>query len=102
MSYTDPTDIEAQAKTREERAERERLAAKVEAEDLVWLLSSKRGRRIAHRMLERAGVFRLSFNANSMTMAFNEGMRNEGLRLLSQINTVAPERYAEMQREARE
>ena len=34
---------------------------------------SKRGRRIVWRFLERAGVYRLSFNTNAMAMAFAEG-----------------------------
>ena len=73
--------------------------AREEAEDFKWLLSSRRGRRIVWRFLDRAGVFRLSFNTNSMTMAFNEGNRNEGLRILAQIHTLCPELYPVMVKE---
>jgi hypothetical protein len=54
------------------------------------------------RLLERAGVWRLSFNTNALTMAFHEGMRNEGLRLLAQIAAHCPDRYTEMLKESRE
>jgi hypothetical protein len=45
-------------------------------------------------------VWRSSFSTNALTMAFSEGQRNEGLRLLAQITTHAPERYAEMLKES--
>lgn len=100
MSEHDPIDTRANQQAQAQRDERARLAAKTEADDLVWLLSSKRGRRMVWRQLDRAGVFRLSFNTNSMQMAFNEGARNDGLRLLAQIHAVRPEAYTEMLRES--
>jgi len=63
-------------------------------------MSSKRGRRILWRLLDRAGVFRLSFNTNAMAMAFAEGNRNEGLRYLALIHTLCPELYPTMVKEA--
>jgi hypothetical protein len=53
-------------------------------------------------VLERAGVYRLSFNTNSMTMAFAEGARNEGLRMLALIHTASPDLYPAMMKEANE
>ena len=79
---------------------RRKLARDNEDSDFKWLMSSKRGRRIVWRQLERAGVFRLSFNTNAMAMAFAEGSRNEGLRVLTQIHTLCPELYATMVKEA--
>lgn len=96
----DPIDTRAHQQAQAQRDDRARLTAKTEADDLVWLLSSKRGRRMAWRQLERAGVFRLSFNTNAMQMAFAEGARNEGLRLLSQIHAVSPDAYPLMLRES--
>lgn len=78
---------------------RSRLAKTNEDEDFKWLMGSKRGRRIVWRLLDRAGVFRLSFNTNAMQMAFAEGNRNEGLRVLSQIHTLCPELYQVMVKE---
>lgn len=79
-----------------------KLAMRVEKEDILWLMSGKRGRRVAYRILERAGVFRLSFNTNALQMAFNEGQRNEGLAFLGKLMGYCPGTYAEMLVENRE
>lgn len=102
MSNFDPLDISSQERAQEEADERARLALQIEIDDLKWLMSNKRGRRFMARLLERAGVWRLSFNTNALTMAFNEGTRNEGLRLLAQITAHCPDRYTEMLKESNE
>jgi hypothetical protein len=99
MSNYDPLDIRGQERTKDAQALRDKLAAENEQADLKWLMGSKRGRRIVWRQLDRAGVFRLSFNTNAMTMAFAEGNRNEGLRTLSQIHALCPELYPVMVKE---
>jgi len=93
MSNYDPTDVRGQERAQADSDLRRRLA------DFKWLMSSKRGRRIVWRFLERAGVYRLSFNTNAMAMAFAEGNRNEGLRLLAHLHTLCPELYAVMVKE---
>lgn len=97
--HLDPLDTRALELSKEERDEQIRLAEQDEADDVKWLMGCKRGRRIVWRQLERAGVFRLSFNPNSMTMAFNEGGRNEGLRTLGQVHAYCPELYPVMVKE---
>lgn len=99
MDHFDPLDTCSQERAQADTESRSRLAMQIEVDDLKWLLSNKRGRRFATRLLERAGVWRLSFNTNALTMAFNEGTRNEGLRLLAQISTHCPDRYIEMLKE---
>lgn len=99
MSTYDPLDIRGQERAKADKALRERLARETEESDLKWLMGSKRGRRIVWRALDRAGVFRLSFNTNAMQMAFAEGNRNEGLRTLSLIHTHCPELYPVMLKE---
>lgn len=99
MSEHHPLEPKAQAKAQKDRQVRTELANKSEASDIEWLMSSSRGRRIVWRQLERAGVFRTSFNTNSMAMAFAEGAKNEGLRLLSML---PPESYVLMLKEAKE
>lgn len=100
MSDYDPTDSAAQVKQRKDRELKQKLLDKTEHDDIEWLMSSKRGRRILWRFLDRAGVYRSSFSQNSMTMAFNEGVRNEGLRLVAAIHAAAPEQFATMMKEA--
>ena len=96
MAEYDPTDIQAQQRARDRIVERERLSQEQEAADVRWLLKHRQGRRIAWRLLERAGVYRLSFNTNAMSMAFAEGNRNFGLALLTQIHRLCPEQYPVM------
>lgn len=100
MSNYDPTDTEGQQQQRDDAELRKRLNRDTEESDFKWLMGNKRGRRIVWRQLDRAGVFRLSFNTNAMAMAFAEGSRNEGLRVLNQIHTLCPELYTTMVKEA--
>lgn len=102
MSSYDPTDIRSQERAKAETETRNKLAKDTEESDLKWLMGSKRGRRIVWRQLEQAGVFRLSFNTNSMQMAFNEGNRNNGNRLLAVIHSTCPELYPVMHNESAE
>lgn len=96
MSETFP-DADAR---REERKERERETLTQEAVDLQLLMDEPYGRRIAHRLLEQAGVFRISFvEDNPHKTAFNEGARNQGNWLLSQLMKFTPEQYAQMLKE---
>jgi len=66
-----------------------------------WLMTERRGRRVVWRLLGEAGVFRASMAATSELTAFNEGRRSTGLALLADISRLCPERFAEMQQEAR-
>ena len=99
MSEFDPTDIQSQESRQADAELRKRLTKDTEEADLKWLMSSKRGRRIIWRLLDRTGVFRLSFNTNAMAMAFAEGNRNEGLRTMAQIHALCPELYHVMVKE---
>lgn len=100
MNGYDPLDIQAQEKTQKEQALRTKIESTNEEADLKWLMGSRRGRRIVWRILEQSGVFRLSFNTNAMQMAFNEGSRNYGNRTLAMLQTVCPELYLQMTKEA--
>ena len=95
----DPLDLSAQERRRENQARKERLNRDAEGDDIKWLMSSKRGRRVAWRLLDQAGVFRSVFNTNAMQMAFAEGNRNTGLKLLSLIHALCPELFTTMTRE---
>ena len=81
----DPLDTEAQEQLRREKELRDKLTRENEIADVKWLMGSKRGRRIMHRLLKNAGVFQLSFNTDPMKMAFAEGNRNNGNRMLKLV-----------------
>jgi len=100
MTTYDPIDTRGQEQTRQELDERSQRAHLQEQDDLKWLMTDKRGRRIVWRWLERTGVWRLSFTADALAMAFNEGGRNQGLRLLDLLLTTAPKLYNTMMEES--
>ena len=102
MADFDPTDLQAQDDQQAKAAADARLAQQFEVDDLKWVMSNKKGRRFALRLLERAGLWRLSFDTNALRMAFNEGTRNEGLRMVAQITEHCPARYNEMLEESRQ
>lgn len=99
MSSYDPIDIRGQERAKSEEDQRNKATRDTEESDLKWLVSTKRGRRIVWRQLDQAGVFRLSFNTNALQMAFSEGNRNSGNRLLALIHSQCPDIYSVMVKE---
>lgn len=87
------------------KAERDEIALKAKIKqdqddaDLKWLMSHKEGRRIVWGIFERSGIMRPVFNTNSMQMAFNDGMRNEGVKLFADVNRVCIDSYILMAKE---
>ena len=82
----------------EKRLEAEKLEREVFLNDVRHVLSSVQGRRFVWRILDMAGVYRSSFTGNSSTF-FNEGARNIGLRVLSDVMDAKPEAFLLMQQE---
>ena len=82
----------------EKRLETEKLEREVFLNDVRHVLSSVQGRRFVWRILDMAGVYRSSFTGNSTTF-FNEGARNIGLRVLSDVMDAKPEAFLLMQQE---
>lgn len=99
MSEHDPLDIRGQERARADKALRDRLAQEAEEADIRKLMTSKWGRRFLWRLMDQAGVFRLSYAPDAMAMAFAEGNRNSGLRILNLIHTLCPEHYNAMLKE---
>lgn len=97
----DPLDLESQAEGKEQRDEADRVKRLIEIEDFKWVMAHKQGRRFVWRLLEQYGVFRSSFRTDALEMAFLEGQRNDGLRLMADIHEHAPDRYVEMLGEQR-
>jgi hypothetical protein len=95
----DPTDLNGQERATEADNAKAREIRRKELEDLRWLVAHPQGRRIAARILERAGVHRTSFNHSGSVMAFNEGQRNIGLFVQSELLEAAPEGYFKILKE---
>ena len=64
--------------------------------DFKWLMSDSRGRRFMWRTLGHCRLFEGSIGPTDAITNFNEGQRNVGLFLLSQVNDLTPELYAVM------
>ena len=92
----DPVDTALLEAARAEESERTKVELQTEIGDFKWIMSNKRGRRYIRRRLEQAGVFRLSFTTDPHVTAFNEGQRNDGLKVLAMLMEHAPESYALM------
>lgn len=99
MSNYDPTDTASQERAQADAQRRREFAKDSEEADFKWLMSSKRGRRIVWRLLERAGLFHPSFNTNSMAMAYHEGKKAEGNYAFALIQSLCPELYPQMVKE---
>lgn len=76
-------------------------ARKTFVEDVKWLMSSPRGRRLVWWLLSKSGVNRTSFNNSGSVMAFNEGQRNIGLMLQAEVLDASPDAYMTMLTEQR-
>jgi hypothetical protein len=98
MTY-DPTDIASHERGQQKQELHNQFERESESSDLKWLCSTKRGRRIIWRLLDQAGVFRLSFDPNCSKMAFNEGNRNYGNTTLAKLLDACPELFLTMTKE---
>ena len=64
--------------------------------DFKWLMGDSRGRRFMWRTMGSCRIFQGSIGPTDAITNFNEGQRNVGLLLLSQVNDLTPELYAVM------
>jgi hypothetical protein len=82
------------------RAEKEAKLAETNRREIInYIMSTNPSRAWMHDVLEACHVFRSSFSADSLQMAFAEGERNVGLRMLVDIMTICPDQYILMMRE---
>ena len=79
-----------------------KLADQQEREFITHLMSTTPGRRWMHNVLEQCHIFSTSYSRDSTTMAFNEGQRDIGLKLLNGVMAACPESYILMMREHNE
>jgi hypothetical protein len=79
---------------------RGRLAEQQLKADYCALMATRAGRNVMWGLLEEAGLFLVSFAGDSHATAFNEGMRNAGLRLFGRLRAWCPEDYTLMATES--
>lgn len=76
------------------RKRRERRARERKASDMRFVMSSKEGRRFVYGLLVDCGIYKSSFTVvNGLSVAFNEGTRNVGLKLLASLQEVCLEEF---------
>lgn len=98
MRQEDPTDLEAQHKSAEAKAQDARNRRDTDKADLEWLMATPRGRRIVWRLLEATGLYVSSFTGNSETF-FREGKRAIGLEFQGKVAKAAPLSFQTMMQE---
>lgn len=79
---------------------KEEVLALREAVDLRDVLALPAGRRLIWRWIGDHGVFHTSFRSNALEMAFREGRRDIGLRMLAEVEEASPDLFLQMQQEA--
>jgi hypothetical protein len=83
-----------------ERRRQGREREREEGSAVQALLSSREGRDWMYALLEQCHTFHSSFSTDPLQMAFNEGERNIGIKLMAVIMRACPHRYNEMIQEA--
>lgn len=72
--------------------------------DFRWLMEDPRGRRLVFRLLSEMGLFRCTYDSGiketALEMAFREGQKNLGYKLIARINGLCPDAYFEMLKES--
>src|SRR5216684_5245319 len=76
------------------------LAAREQGHALSAVMAAVGGRAWMYDILVRCHIFSTSFHSNALSMAFMEGERNVGLKLVADIHAHCANRYNEMMQEA--
>lgn len=74
-------------------------ARKIQLDELKVVMDTRSGRNVLYRHLESAGVFRLSYAGSTNDTMFNEGRRNQGLFLMSEMQSASTNLYFQMMKE---
>lgn len=91
MSGYDPTNPKHRAETEAARKRREATAIALETEDIRWLVSEERGRRIVRRLLSQLRVDEPYFSTNALEMARIAGRQEVGVALKLLVARSSPE-----------
>jgi hypothetical protein len=90
----DPRQVQRAGQLERDREERMNVA-------LREVLASPAGRLVLGELLERAGLFRTSFDPSGSMMYFREGRRNFGLEIQAALDAAAPDLFDLLERERR-
>ena len=82
--------------------ENAQLLRQQEIDDIVWQMSSKRGRRLMCRLLATAGVHHNPWNISESVTSFNCGRMNVGQVYQTEVLTLCPDKYLLLLKEQNE
>lgn len=94
----DPIDLEDLDRRKAKDVEAREHDREQEEEDMRWVMAQPQGRRLMSRILGLCGVYRSSYTGNSETF-FREGMRNIGLILVADMQTLTPGDFVKLLQE---
>lgn len=95
----DPTDIQAIEAERRRKVARTEDRQRVDADDLKWLMSSPRGRRLAAQIRAASDWDAEPFDSNALTMARRVGRQSVWRSLKADIEAACPESLPLMDKE---
>jgi hypothetical protein len=83
----------------EKRRAQKAYQAKLDKSDWAWLMSDRRGRRIAATLIDLSNNEESSIDHNTAAMAFKEGLRWYGVLLTRMLKELCFDKYIEMLKE---
>lgn len=98
MSETEGIDVGEQRAVKK-RKSKAKLRQERSDENFRKILKMYEGRELLFEILEMAGIYQTTFSEEASITAFQEGMRQIGLRLIAKIDHVDQNAYATMRRE---
>jgi hypothetical protein len=69
------------------------LARVLHEQDLIWLLSDPRGKRLALAWIAQTGALALGFHPELSQMAYQQGRRAVGVEFMADIKKNVPQLY---------
>lgn len=95
----DPLDLSEQEAAEARRGDAMRLQRLTEVDDLKWLMSDKRGRRIMAWLLNKTGMLAIDFQPDALLTAFKEGRRSLGVEVTRDLVEHTLDEYNRMTKE---
>lgn len=86
----------AEEKAREEDAKLAQFLERRRRDDFLAIMGTQAGRRFVWGLLGDSGMFRGIYSPDHSEMAFKEGKRQAGLKLLDDCNSICPGLYLTM------
>lgn len=81
---------------------REKDEARLEANDLIWIMEQPQGRRFINRLLDFCGYQKVPFDQSGSMAYFKMGSQNLALRVVEQLKETCFPLWIKMQQEQKD